>query len=254
MSASADDKTRKDAGTDRPADRQQSPSMLTPTFMQAITNLRQAAKSLQDINAAGQKSETIEAGGGDEQPERAGANGASRLAVDAAHTVESELLKPAPRDLQPSVLSRHNHFTFLVAVPILVGVACLSLFAFDVVSKPAPYPLEWLIAAITALGLAAVLNPGLHCQCGFAKWLVRQGTGVAGQICEKRVVARAGKRQYFLDYAFNAGGSTALGSMQVSARQFESVAEGDVLTVVYVQTQEGAESCLYRFSPFQAVP
>jgi hypothetical protein len=227
--------------------------------MQAITNLRDAANTLK----RGTDQRTVPSGsaqGGGATGDSAGASASGQLkrgqrSLDLDKPSEPELRKPAPRAVKASGVNTHKHFTVAVALPTIVGSICLMLFAIGLGFNWGPYPWWWLIGGLAALSIAGLLNPALRCHCSLYKWLVHKGTAVSAQISEKRVVTRAGQRQYFLDYAFNEEGAqqNSWGSMQVNADQYSSVAEGDVVSIVYLNADDGVDSCIYRFCPFRAI-
>jgi hypothetical protein len=180
----------------------------------------------------------------------------SRDADDAP----AELKGPPPRRLELAEELGHKHG---VSAPLLIVlIAVLGVFGylcFMTYSTYGELPLSSIGLILAGIGLFAAamfMRSPDGCDCRWQQRLVTTGQAVLGQITEKHAAKQDdGKWQYEVDYAFQPKDSeeSHWGRMRLNEQQFNSLHEGDDVTVLYVARKKDFVSRLYKFCSFRAV-
>jgi hypothetical protein len=180
----------------------------------------------------------------------------SRNADDAPE----ELKAPPPRRLELTEELGHKH---AVSAPLLIVlIAVLAVFGylcFMTYSTYGELPLSSIALILAGIGLFAAamfMRAPEGCDCRSQQRLVKTGQAVLGQITEKRAAKQDdGNWEYEVDYAFQPKDSeeSHWGRMKLNERQFNSLHEGDDVTVLYIARKKDFVSRLYKFCSFRAV-
>jgi hypothetical protein len=111
-----------------------------------------------------------------------------------------------------------------------------------------------LVPAVVLTGINLLLELLIFWKARKDLRLVKYGTAVQGQVTRKTCTADERFARMDIEYGFRtADGRVLKRFMKVNKKQFESVKEHELLTVLYYDGPFGTESVIYKFATYNAI-
>ena len=180
--------------------------------------------------------------------------------LDRSKLLDPELTAAPPRKIELRKALTHKHLEPKTVILIAVlGLAILSYLCFSTYNTYHELPLFavlFIVAGLALLTFALLSHAPADCDCHWQKELIRAGSVVTGQITEKRVSKDGGAVDlYEVEYAFQPEGDeeSHWTWVKVGESEYDSIDEGDDVTVVYASKKGNYVSRIYRFCVYRAI-
>ena len=181
--------------------------------------------------------------------------------LDRSKALDPSLACQLPRKVAPVKPLDHSHkrspvfaIVLLVALPV---VAYLGYVTYRTYHELPIYFILPVLGGLAVLAVGAVIQRPPACNCQPEMNLVATGTAVIGQVTEKvQITDEKGQTVYGFEYAFQTKGSeeSQWAHDKVDKATFDSLDEGDDVTILYCEADGKLTSRLYQSCTYRAVP